>query len=144
MIKRMFDELAAVRDRLRAMVGGLRADELSAHEAKQLVECFGEVERLAVAGRTLAVKRVAESSVWRGEGDRSPDRWMARATGSTLGEAAGVLAAAKAVDRLPATEEALRAGKLSAAQAREITEAAVLAPEAEGSLLRTAEREGLP
>ncbi|MCU1351313.1 MAG: protein of unknown function endonuclease [Acidimicrobiales bacterium] len=125
------------------MVAAIDPGALSAADAKALVELFGEVERLAVAGRTLAVKRVTESSLWRAQGDRSPERWLARATGSTLGDAAGVVATAKSIERMPATEAALRAGRLSAPQAREITEATAVAPDAEASLLRTCAREGL-
>ena len=76
------------------------------------------------------------------QGDRSPAHWMARATGTSLGQAAGALATAQRLQELPATDEAFRSGRLSETQANELTAAAAVSPVREPELLRAAEREG--
>src|SRR5207302_1970499 len=82
------------------------------------------IERLVVAAKTLLARRAAESGRWRAKGDRSPAHWLARTTGTSVGQARATLETAERLRELPATEEALRAGKLSATQASVITDAA--------------------
>ena len=111
--------------------------------AKALVDRFAHLERLAAAGKALAAGRVAESGVWRSSGERSPAHWMAKTTGTSLGQAIGVLETASRLNDLPATQQAVRAGQLSEAQAQEITSAAAANPKSEEKLLSAASREGL-
>jgi hypothetical protein len=64
--------------------------------------------------------------------------WLAATTGTALGDAIGLVETARALEELPATEAALRAGEISETQARAVTAAAIEHPEAEASLLDTA------
>ncbi|HEY4376872.1 MAG TPA: DUF222 domain-containing protein [Acidimicrobiales bacterium] len=139
----MFGPVVEARQALEAFVGAFDPALVSMSECTDLVEVFGAIERLAGAGRLLAAGRMAEGSSWRVEGDRTAAHWMARKTGSSIGEARAALDTAKRLETLPATEAALRAGKLSGVQVRDVADAASIAPDAEEGLLRTAEREGV-
>ncbi|MDQ3765940.1 MAG: HNH endonuclease [Actinomycetota bacterium] len=139
----MFEQAEAARATLREAVAILEPDVVEAQAAKRLVEIYAEIERLAAAGKALAARRVASSGSWRSEGDRSPAHWMARATATSVGGAVGMLETADRMRELPETEAAMRAGRLSENQAKEIASAAAASPSSEGELLRAAEEEGL-
>jgi len=117
-------------------------ERVTAAQAAELVELFAEVERLSAAGRVLYARRAADSTVWRREGHRSAAAWMAAKTGTGLGEAVASMKTAEALESLPSISEALRRGDLSISQAREITTAAAVHPEAEGALLKAAAEHG--
>lgn len=123
---------------LRGMVRGLESSSLSADEAVALVAWFAQVERLAVAGRTIAAAAVATSGAWREAGDRSAADWLAKQTGSTVGEARTELDLGARLAHAPATDAAFRGGALSAKQADAIASAAALDPDAESRLLAMA------
>jgi hypothetical protein len=131
---------AEIRAALAAEVQGFDPALVSAADATVAVGEFAEMERLAAAGKMLAAKRVADAATWKASGDRSPADWLARASGSSVGEAAGVLETAEQLRALPATEEAVRAGRLSPGQARAVAGAAVVDPGSEGRLLDLAGR----
>lgn len=113
----MFGRLRELEGVLRELVGGLDPEGVGGAEAVRLVERFAAVERLAAAGKALAARRVVSSGAWRGEGDRSAGHWMARTTGVSLGQAAAVVETAERLAGLSATDQAVRAGQLSAVQA---------------------------
>jgi hypothetical protein len=117
-------------------------ERVTSAQAAELVELFAEIERLSAAGRVLYARRAADSSVWRREGHRSAASWIAAKTKTGLGDALSSLKTAEALESLPSTSEALRRGDLSVSQAREITTAASVHPEAEGALLRAAAEHG--
>jgi hypothetical protein len=133
--------------KLRAELGALVAEFdprlVDAHTARELVEEFGAIERMATATRTLAAGRVATTRVWADEGDRSAAHWLARTTGSTVGDAVAALETARRLDACEATQAAFRAGALSVAQAGAITSAAAADPAAEGDLLAVAATAGV-
>ena len=79
---------------------------------------FGEIERLAGAGRALAAGRVEATRAWQGSGNRSAAHFVADAVGSSVRSAVVALETARRLESLPATEEALRSGKLSLAQVK--------------------------
>ncbi len=137
-LERMFDTLGKVKAGLLSMVQGMDPETLGAQHARDLVEDFAEIERIAAAGKALAARRVAESGAWKSDGDRSPAHWVARTTKTSVGAAVGMLETAERVAALPATDAAMRAGELSESQAREITAAATASPAAEKSLLERA------
>ena len=56
---------------LREIVAGLEPDTLPAEAAAGLVDRFATIEKLAGAGKALAARRVADSNLWRGAGERS-------------------------------------------------------------------------
>jgi hypothetical protein len=123
------------------VVGELEPRVFDGEDAARLVELFGEIERLGAAGKTVAVRRVEETNVWKRAGHRSAAEWLAAKTGSSVGSAVGILETARALDELPATSEAFRDGRLSEVQAREVTSAAREDPGSEHTLLDTAARE---
>jgi len=131
----MFDRVIAT---LREALAGLEQSAVTGVEAARLVERFTEVERIAAAGRTLAARRVAETKVWQKEGHRSAAQWVAAKTGTSLGQAIGVLDTARQLEELPAVREAFCSGRLSEVQAREVSGAAFADPRAERALLQAA------
>ena len=137
----MFKPLAHAKAAIKDVVATLDPDTLEGAFATELVEEFAAIERLAAVGKALCAQRVAKSGVWRRHGDRSPARWMARTTGTSVGNALGVLETAERVGDLPATETALRSGELSEVQAQEIVSAAALSPSSESELLAAAKTE---
>ena len=139
----MFEKVKDVKAALRAAVAELDPDLLEGSAAAALVEDFSEVERLAAAGKALAARRVASSGAWRHNGDRSPAHWLARASGTSVGNAAGMLETSERIRELPATEAASRAGKLSEAQVTEIASAAAAHPASENELLAAAQTESV-
>jgi hypothetical protein len=135
--------LRSLRDQLAGFVAGLEPGIYSGADAAGAVAVLVEIERLAGAGKALLAARVADTSVWAGGGHRSPAHWLARQSGTSVGEAGATLAAVAALAVLADTDQAFRAGKLSGPQTREITAAAAINPEAEAGLLAAAERESL-
>lgn len=101
---------------------------MHATDAKALVETFAAMRRLCDAGITLGTRRVAETSVWSRDGDRSAAHWLSRIAASSVGEAVATVDTAKRLCDLAATEDAMRAGALSRVQVNEIALAASEAP----------------
>jgi len=121
-----------------ALVQGLEPDLVTPARAAELYRLFGQLARTASAGQTLLAARAAKSDRWKKEGHRSAASWMARTSGTGVGEAATMLQTAERLESLPGTTEALRHGALSQSQVREIAAAAASRPTAEGELLRAA------
>jgi hypothetical protein len=139
----MNDELAAAIDRIEALVTTVDADCLDPRLAVQLVGLFARGERLCAAGKTLAAGRVDSSGAWAAAGDKTTAAWLARTTGTSVADAIGTIQTARHLGELPATNAALRAGRLSPAQARTVADAASVAPAVEQGLLDSAARNGL-
>jgi 5-methylcytosine-specific restriction endonuclease McrA len=139
----LLERLARVTDQLRAAVSDLDPERLSGPDAARLLEAFAEVERLAAAGRLLSARRVESSNVWRRSGHRSAAAHVAEATGTGIGPALTALETARHLGSLPATDEAVRQGRLSETQVKEIAGAAILQPEAEQSLVDAAGQQPL-
>ncbi|MDQ3766295.1 MAG: HNH endonuclease [Actinomycetota bacterium] len=139
----MFESLVDAKAAITEVVTSLDSDVLDGASATELVSEFAAIERLAAAGKALCAKRVADSGAWRRDGDRSPARWMARTTGTSVGNALGVLETAERVGELPATETALRSGELSEVQAKEIVAAAAASPASEPELLAAVKAESV-
>ncbi len=139
----LLDRLAQLADGLRAAVAELDPERLSGSDAARLLEAFAEVERLASAGRLLSARRVESSNVWRRSGHRSAAAHVAEATGTGIGPALTALETARHLGSLPATDEAVRQGRLSETQVKEIAGAAILRPEAEQALVDAAGQQPL-
>jgi hypothetical protein len=112
---------------------------LEGRRAAELFDDAARAERLCTSIQCRLARRVEETKVWRDGGHRSAAHWVAQATGETVGAAARSLETARALEELPETDAAFRAGELSATQAAEITSAAGADPTAESALLETAE-----
>jgi Domain of unknown function (DUF222) len=134
----VFAQIRSTVDALEAVSRALEPWRLDGRQAADLVELAARGERICASIKALAARRVEETKVWREGGHRSAAHWVAEATGETVGAAARTLETARALDGLPATDEAFRAGRLSETQVAEITSAASADPNAEADLLGTA------
>ena len=74
-----------------AVVGSLDADVLDPSVASDYVEVFAKLERLAAAGKALAARRVAATGAWKRDGARDAAGWLAKKSGTSVGQAAQVL-----------------------------------------------------
>jgi len=120
----VFDQLRRAVGDLEAVSRALDPGCLDGRAAAALVEVAARGERLCSAIKALGSRRVEETNAWRGGGHRSAAHWVAEATGETVGAAGRALETARALERLPETDAAFRAGRLSSTQAAEITSAA--------------------
>jgi Domain of unknown function (DUF222) len=130
--------LDAVLASVRSMVAGVEVDGLEPREAALVVEQCAEAERLLAALRVLAAATLQDKALWRREGFRSAGAWMASNTGTAVGTAIATLEMAERLVDLPVVAAAFRAGLLSEAQAREITEVASEVPDAQEQLVAAA------
>ncbi len=128
---------------LRSALADIEPERLSGPDAARLLETFSEIEKLAAGGKLLSARRVESSNVWRRKGHRSAAAHIAETTGTGLGPAITTLQAARQLGSLPVTEEAMRDGRLSETQVKEIAGAAILQPESEQGLVDTAEHQPL-
>jgi hypothetical protein len=129
---------------LEAEVRDLEPERVDGTRARELVEWFSQIERLAAAGRSLALRQVVATRSWARAGAyRDPGAWLADVSGTSVGRARGAVEAAQRLSSLPRTEAALRSGALSESQVGVIADAASEDPGAEGDLLASAARDGL-
>jgi hypothetical protein len=121
-----------------AYLAQLEPERVTTAQATELYRLFAELTRLGSAGQVLLSPRVAESDTWRNEGHRNAASWLAKESGTGLGDAFGTLETAERLESLPRTAKALRNGRLSAPQVREIAAAAARDRSVEGELLEAA------
>jgi Domain of unknown function (DUF222) len=114
---------------------GFDAERVSAADAARIVEDAAAIKNMAATVEAVAAARVADTQVWKRDGDRSAAHQLARTTGTTVGQAKEILQAARRLKDLPATAAAARRGELSAQQVAAITDAASADPDAEARLL---------
>jgi hypothetical protein len=110
--------LRAVADELASLLADLDVGAVEGGEAARLTECFAKIDRLAVAGVTLAAGRVAETGHHRVAGYPSAQRWLADRTKASTWEAAKTIETASHVvaEELAPTRDALVSGALTATQ----------------------------
>jgi len=128
-------EVREAAERLGGLLAGLDLGLLVPSSLKELVALGDTIERLGHGLKTRAAARVAQSEVWRGDGDRSPEDWLARRTGTTTAEAGRLVDTGRKLEQLPAVAGAVSRGELSAKQVEAIAGAATANPAAEGRLL---------
>jgi Domain of unknown function (DUF222) len=116
---------------------------VSEHDAARVVDDAATIKNMAATIEALAAARVAETNVWKREGDRSAAHQLARTTGTSVGAAREALESAWRLQELPTTEAAARRGELSAQQVAVITDAAAADPGAEARLLEQARGKSL-
>jgi hypothetical protein len=134
-------ELArAIEGELRALVAALEPDGAWVGDATRLWKTFDVIERLAMSAKTLLARRVEDAGAWKREGFRSPAEHLANVAGTSVNAARRQLETSKQIEALPATADAVRAGRLSAPKAEAIAAAATVAPDAEAELLHYASR----
>ncbi|HZA26067.1 MAG TPA: DUF222 domain-containing protein [Actinomycetota bacterium] len=134
----MFERMREIGQEIRDLASWVRPELLEAKEAASLLHEVTGLQNTCAALRVLLCRRVAETKLWQEKGERSAAHWVARATGTTVGQAVGTLETAKRLEKLPGTAEAFREGRVSEVQAREIASAASVSPSSEDHLLETA------
>ena len=139
----MCDRLSQVLTSARAMVASLDLDSLSGSQVAKVFEAGAELEKLGASLQVLAAPKIAKSETWARAGHRSPEEWMARTSGGSVGQARSTVETGKRLEQLPTTASAVKSGALSLAQAAAVAEAAAADPQSESKLLETATREGL-
>jgi hypothetical protein len=122
---------------LRPLVGKLADEPVGSAEAAELVGLCVEAERLVVAARLMAARKVS-SDHWKARGFRSAAAWMAAEAGIPVGPAIEAMETLGLLDELPATGAAFRDGWLSLAQVKEIADVASEWPATEQQLLDAA------
>lgn len=142
-LERMCERLAEIHEAMSHLAERFDPDLISAPVAARVVEEAASIEKMASTVKALAATRVAETELWRRQGDRSPAHHLARKTGSTVGQAAQALETGRRLQALPETAAAAKRGELSVQQASAIAEAASVDPTAENRLLDNARRSSL-
>jgi hypothetical protein len=128
-------EIRSAAAALEHLVDGFEPATMDVSQLKEATDLFTRIERLAVAGKLAAARRIDQVVVWKRDGHRSGAHWLASATGVSVGAAMRSLETARRLEELPETADAFRAGALSESQASEIAAAATLDPSAERRLL---------
>ena len=136
----VFSSLA---DSLGSVVETFEPARFSGDDASTLMSAFARIERLAVAGKTLAATRAAQANAHRTGGHRTPAHWVAEQTGESVGDAISTLALGNNLGDQPGVEEAFRKGKLSKPQAKAVTDAVQVNPGSSGQLVESAESDTL-
>jgi hypothetical protein len=121
-----------------SFVDGFEPDRYSGTDAQSLVSVFSRLEHLASAGLTLAATRAASAKCHTTSGHRTPEEWLATATGGSVGSAAQLLELGADLSNRPGVEEAFRSGVLSPQRASLITKAAKVNPGREDDLVHGA------
>jgi hypothetical protein len=138
------ERIRTVRAELEAIAQGWDAETCSGSDALAITEELGGVRRLADGMVARAAKRVADTGAFGLEGDRSAAEAVERLVGISASEAKRAIAVADKLDRLPATDAALRSGEISSREADLIVAAAADEPEIERDLLRAAAQGVVP
>ena len=131
--------LSELRDAMGEYATQFDAARVSAHDATRVVEDAAAIEKMAATVKSLAAARVAETNLWKRDGDLSAAHHLARTTGTPVGQAREALESARRLQGLSAIEAAARRGELSAHQVAVITDAASADPSAETRLLKQAQ-----
>jgi Domain of unknown function (DUF222) len=135
--------LSELRQAMRAYTTRFDASLISAHDASRVVEHAAAIENMAASVKALAAARVAETELWKRDGDRSAAHQLARTTGTSVGQAKETIAAGQRLEDLAETATAARRGELSAQQVVAIADAASANPGAEQRLLEQARSSSL-
>ena len=115
------------------------ASSLSHDDALRAVEALGTMRRLVDGMLARAAKHVADTTPAAEGGVRTGTALVARTLGVRTGEVRAAIITATRLRDLPATDAAVRAGRLSSLQAHMIAETATVNPSAEAELLAAAE-----
>jgi len=136
----LFEELDQAIATIEAFVRDVEPRTYDARGAVRGVERFARIAHLGEAGTALFGTRAGETGAYRESGARNAAEWMARKAGTSVTTAERALDTAALLTELPATDAALRSGKISQEQANEIAGAARKDPSAECDLLHDAKQ----
>ena len=139
----MCEALVELRDGMSRYAAVFDPALVSASDAARVVGHAAAIEKMAATVKGLAAAQVAETEVWRGDGDRTAAHHLARTTGTSIGAAAEAIDTARRLGRLPETAAAARRGELSQSQVSAIADAASADLSAETRLVEHARRSSL-
>ena len=128
---------------LREALAGLDPAVLSGQDCATVAEELARTEKACAAARARAAARATATGAHQQRGFADGADWLAAATGTTVGEARRDMEAARAVEGLAQTGEALGAGEVSLAQAAEVARGEAAVPGSEAALVGLAKRSGL-
>ena len=130
--------LESARHSLAEATSALDVSQLDGSSAVSLFTTVAEILRLATSAKLSLAARLDASGACRDTGHRNTASLVAEIEGVPQSTATSMVQTANRLAQLPATDEAMRQGRLSEAQARAITDAALLAPDHEEELLGAA------
>ncbi len=131
----MVNRVRSARSALEGAARTFDARACSGQEAVSLLEELGAARRLVDGLIARVMKRVEDTAAHTYGSDRNAAELCERLVGISSGEAKRAIAVATQLDALPATDAAVREGRLSARQADLIVTAAADDPTVEGELL---------
>src|SRR5919204_3295449 len=102
--------LSELRNAMSGYAARIDAARLAAEDAARVVEDAAAVEKMAATVKSLAAARVAETNVWKRDGDLSAAHHLARTTGTPVGQARDALESALRLRVLPVIDAAARRG----------------------------------
>jgi hypothetical protein len=132
-------DVAVVEQLLDELLRALDPDAVSLPAPPKVFAVFEKINRKSGSAMTLLARRVEEADTWKRAGYRSPAEQLASVSGTSESAARTMLETSKQIEALPATADAMRAGKLSGPKAAAIASAATVAPAAEAGLLAGAD-----
>jgi hypothetical protein len=128
---------------LRASLAAFDPGALSGEDCAAVAEQLALTEKACAAAKARAAARAAACGMHRERGFGDAAEWLAQAAGSSAAAARSALETASALERRPATREAVACGELSLEQARLIAETEAAVPGSEPELVALARRSSL-
>jgi hypothetical protein len=139
----VLEQLRKAIDEVGEIVATLDPACIDGHLARALLDEFARGQRITAAGTALVARRVDETGTFDRSRHRSAAHYLAKITGTSVGVATATVKASHLLEELPATDGALRAGRLSTTQVTLVAEAAAADPSAEPRLLDSAAHDGI-
>jgi hypothetical protein len=136
------DLKSAVHD-LQGALEGFDASMLTGEQCATLLGDLARIRKACGAVEAAVAARAASCGAHHRAGFAGAPDWLAAVSGSTAHDARVALETVAEVEHRPETRDALFAGRVSMAQAREITRTEAIAPGNERELLDLATRSGL-
>ncbi len=102
---------------LREALAGFDPGLLSGSDCARLAEELAATEKSCATGRLLAAARAVDCGAHHERGCHDGAGWVARHSGTTVGQARHALQTADGLESCPDTKAALLAGQLSVSQA---------------------------
>ncbi|HEX2850117.1 MAG TPA: hypothetical protein VHN98_06175 [Acidimicrobiales bacterium] len=136
-------EVIDLEETLRHQLRGLDPSRLTPATAARLQDRYLALGRLAAAAVTVLAARAADAGEWKQRGSHSPAHDLSRRAGTTVGAARDLLDTSSRLADLEATNDALRAGRLSVEQAGAVAAAAAADRRCEADMLARAEAASL-
>jgi hypothetical protein len=127
---------------LQELLRGFDPGLWSGDDCAAIADELALLEKACATARVRASERAVACNAHRRRGFGIGAEWMARTVGSSAAEARVALATVAAAAECPATREAIEAGQVSFAQAREIVAAEAAVPGSERALLEVAATSG--